>query len=266
MHYKDGIWHPTVTDDAISGFFGNYRFLSNFYPAKVVFNGIHYQSSEAAYMAQKTDDIKLRKIIATVPANQAKVIGRNIRLRDGWDNMRLAVMLDDDTVWLSQAQMVELFGRERSVITKHIRKVIADGELDEKEVSAKFAHTTKHGAIEGKTQTTDVVFYNLDMIISVGYRVNSKRGVEFRKWATRVLKDHLIKGYSLNEQRLAANMSELDAALALIKKTSQSPELTSNNRVANTNNDDAGNIYTIQQPRIQALTPASSSRNYLYPQ
>lgn len=136
------------------------------------------------------------------------------------------VMLDGDTVWLSQAQMVELFGRERSVITKHIRKVIADGELDEKEVSAKFAHTTKHGAIEGKTQTTDVVFYNLDMIISVGYRVNSKRGVEFRKWATRVLKDHLIKGYSLNEKRLTANMDELDAALALIKKTAQSPELT----------------------------------------
>lgn len=94
MLYKDGIWHPTVTDSSISGFFGNYRFLSNFYPAKVVLDGIHYQSSEAAYMAQKTEDVKLRKIMATLPANQAKVIGRNIRLRDGWDDMRLAVMLD----------------------------------------------------------------------------------------------------------------------------------------------------------------------------
>lgn len=136
------------------------------------------------------------------------------------------VILDGDTVWLSQAQMVDLFGRDRSVITKHIRNIFFENELDEKEVSAKFAHTTKHGAIDGKTQTTDVVFYNLDMIISVGYRVKSQRGVEFRKWATRVLKDHLVKGYSLNEQRLAANMDELDAALALIKKTSQSPELT----------------------------------------
>jgi len=129
------------------------------------------------------------------------------------------VILDGETVWLSQAQMVDLFGRERSVITKHIRKVIADGELDNS-VCAFFAHTANDG------KTYQVEHYNLDMIISVGYRVNSKRGVEFRKWATRVLKDHLVKGYSLNEQRLAANMDELDAALALIKKTSQSPELT----------------------------------------
>jgi hypothetical protein len=94
MYYKDGIWYPTLTDNSISGFFGSYRFLSNFYPAEVVLDGIHYQSSEAAYMAQKTTDIKLRKFFATFSASQAKVIGRNLCLRNGWNDMRLSVMLD----------------------------------------------------------------------------------------------------------------------------------------------------------------------------
>lgn len=140
-----------------------------------------------------------------------------IMFESGDKGVDVRVMLDGDTVWLSQAQMVELFGRSVSVISRHIANAIEDGEVSEKSNLQK---------MQIANSDKPVVFYDLDVIISVGYRVKSLRGVEFRKWATRVLKDHLIKGYSLNEKRLAANMDELDAALALIKKTSQSPELT----------------------------------------
>ena len=112
----------------------------------------------------------------------------------------IEVRIDEETVWLTQAQMGILFGRERSVITKHIRNIFAEGELDEKVVCAFFAHTTQHGAIKGKTQAKTVEYYNLDVIISVGYRVKSKQGTQFRIWATRVLKDYLLKGYSINNR------------------------------------------------------------------
>jgi prophage maintenance system killer protein/prophage antirepressor-like protein len=135
------------------------------------------------------------------------------------NEVRLDVSLENDTVWLSQAQMVELFGRERSVITKHIRKIIVDGELNEEEVCAKFAHTTQHGAIAGKTQTKNVSYYNLDMIISVGYRVNSKRGIEFRKWATSVLKQYLVDGYALNQKRLEERNIEFEQVVSLLSST-----------------------------------------------
>jgi hypothetical protein len=117
---------------------------------------------------------------------------------------RLEVHLDAETVWLTQDQMSELFGRERSVITKHLRNVFKEGELEEKTVRAKFAHT----AADGKTYKT--AFYNLDAILSVGYRVNSKQGTQFRQWATKVLRDHLVQGYTVNQTRLAENgLSEM---------------------------------------------------------
>ncbi|HAC16251.1 MAG TPA: hypothetical protein DCE78_09975 [Bacteroidetes bacterium] len=94
-----------------------------------------------------------------------------------------------ETFWLTQEQIAQLFERDRTVITKHLKNIFKEGELDEKVVSAFFAHTTKHGAIIGKTQNREVKYYNLDAILSVGYRVNSKRGTHFRIWATRVLKD-----------------------------------------------------------------------------
>lgn len=114
----------------------------------------------------------------------------------------IEVRLDEDreTLWLTQEQIAQLFGRERSVITKHLRNIFKEEELDEKVVSAFFAHTTLHGAIEGKTQTKNVKFYNLDAILSVGYRVNSKQGTQFRIWANRILKDYLLKGYALNNR------------------------------------------------------------------
>ena len=94
--------------------------------------------------------------------------------------------MQDVTVWLSLDQMAESFQRNKSTISRHIKNVLEDGELDEKEVVAFFATTTKHGAIEGKVQEHQVAFYNLDMIISVGYRVHFYRGVQFRIWATKV--------------------------------------------------------------------------------
>lgn len=135
------------------------------------------------------------------------------------DNGTVEVRLQGETVWLRQEQMTQLFGRERSVITKHIKNVFAEGELEANSVCAKFAHT----AADGKSY--QVEHYNLDVIISVGYRVKSVQGTRFRQWATTVLRQHLTQGYSLNRQRLEANAQELEAALLLVRKIAQNPEL-----------------------------------------
>lgn len=110
---------------------------------------------------------------------------------------KIEVKLQDETVWLTQKQMSELFQTDRSSITKHIRNVIQSGELDEKSVCAIFAQTAK----DGKTYKTQ--YYNLDMIISVGYRINSIRGTQFRIWATKRLKEYIIKGFVMDDERLA---------------------------------------------------------------
>ncbi len=126
----------------------------------------------------------------------------------------LDVRLQGETVWLSQAQMQVLFSRERSVITKHINNVFKEGELYKNRVCAKFAHT----ATDGKTY--QVAHYNLDVIISVGYRVKSQRGTQFRIWATSVLKDHLVLGYTLNQKRLAEKgLGEARQTLVLLADT-----------------------------------------------
>jgi len=128
--------------------------------------------------------------------------------------IRLDVRLEQDTVWLTQAQMAELFGRERSVITKHVGSVFRERELEAKSVSANFAHTAE----DGKTYQVD--HYNLDVVISVGYRVKSKRGTQFRIWATRTLKDHLLRGYTLNEKRLREKgLGEIEQAVGLLART-----------------------------------------------
>ena len=108
----------------------------------------------------------------------------------------LETTVDNDTIWLSQKQMEVLFGRERSVITKHINNVFKEGELEKDAVCANFAHTAEDGKVY------DVKYYNLDVIISIGYRVKSKQGTQFRIWATNVLKQHLLKGYTLDQKRL----------------------------------------------------------------
>src|SRR3990172_1129733 len=134
--------------------------------------------------------------------------------------IRLDVHLAHDTVWLTQTQMADLFGRERSVITKHINNIFKEGELDRDSVCANFAHT----ADDGKTYS--VQHFNLNVIISVGYRVKSLRGTQFRIWATRTLRDHLVQGYTLNERRLREKgLTEMEQAVRLLAQTLSSHEL-----------------------------------------
>ena len=115
---------------------------------------------------------------------------------------KIDVRLEEETVWLSQTQMGDLFQKERSVITKHINNIFKEGELEEEKVCANFAHTTQHGAIKGKTQIQNVKLYNLDVIISVGYRVKSHQGTKFRQWATARLKEYIVKGFTMNDDLL----------------------------------------------------------------
>jgi len=135
------------------------------------------------------------------------------------------VKLDKETVWLTQKQMAELFDRDRTVITKHINNVFEEGEVSEKEGCAKIAHTTKHGAIKGKEQIHEVNHYNLDVIISVGYRVKSQRGTDFRKWATSRLKEYLVQGYALNIKKLKEQQEKMQELLGFVNNLKKSPNL-----------------------------------------
>ncbi len=132
---------------------------------------------------------------------------------------RVEVRIEDETVWLNRHQIATMFGRDVKTIGKHINNVFSEGELVKELVVAKFATTTQHGAVKGKIQTKLVEYYNLDVIISVGYRVKSKQGTQFRIWANKILKDYLLKGYSLNNrlnriedtvQSLAEKVDEID--------------------------------------------------------
>ncbi len=134
---------------------------------------------------------------------------------------QVEVQFEGETFWLTQEQIAQLFERERTVITKHLRNIFKEGELEEEVVCANFAHTTKHGALAGKTQEKSVKFYNLDAILSVGYRVNSIRGTQFRQWATQRLKDYLVQGYALNQKRL----EELGKMVELIDQSGKSQNL-----------------------------------------
>lgn len=116
-------------------------------------------------------------------------------------NIKLEVNLQDETVWLNTKQIAELFDRDYKTIRKHINNALKE-ELQNEVVVAKFATTTKHGAIDNKNQTHELNYYNLDVILSVGYRVKSNNGIIFRKWANKILKEHLIKGYTVNQERL----------------------------------------------------------------
>lgn len=122
-------------------------------------------------------------------------------------NIKVDVRLEEETVWLTQEQMALLFGKARSTITEHIGNVFKEGELTEELVCRDFRHTTIHGAIEGKTQEKVVKCYNLDVIISVGYRVKSPQGTQFRIWATQRLKEYIIKGFALNDDRFKSGSS-----------------------------------------------------------
>ena len=132
-------------------------------------------------------------------------------------SVTLPVAVEQDTVWLNRNQMAELFDRDVKTIGKHINNALKE-ELNNEVVVAKFATTTSHGAIEGKTQTHMTEYYNLDVIISVGYRVKSKRGVEFRRWANSVLKQYILKGYAVNDNRI----KQLGEVIRIMKRTEES--------------------------------------------
>lgn len=121
--------------------------------------------------------------------------------------IKIDVRLEEETVWLSQDHMAQLFGKSKQTISEHIRNIFDDGELEEQVVIRKFRTTTRHGAMEGKTQSKEVNFYNLDVIISVGYRVKSQQGVRFRQWATQRLKEYIVKGFALNDERFKSGSS-----------------------------------------------------------
>lgn len=135
-------------------------------------------------------------------------------------DIQIEVFLEQDTVWLNQAQMVELFGRDQSVISRHIRNA-----MTEQEVSAKSNMQKMHNANSDKP----VAYYDLDVIISVGYRIKSERGVQFRRWATNILKQYLIQGYALNEQKLQAQqekLADLKQAIALSSRLVHNKDLS----------------------------------------
>jgi prophage maintenance system killer protein len=133
------------------------------------------------------------------------------------DSGEISVQLEQDSVWLTQAQMIELFGRDQSVISRHINNVFKEAELP-KESNMQNMHIAN--------SDKPVKLYSLDVIISVGYRVKSQQGVKFRQWATKLLNQHLIQGYTINQQRFEQNAQALEAALKLVKKAAQSAELT----------------------------------------
>lgn len=118
------------------------------------------------------------------------------------DKISVDVRFEDETVWLSQEQMAQLFGKARTTITEHIQNIFKEGELHEEVVCRNFRLTTQHGAIDGKTQEVSVKLYNLDVIISVGYRVKSLRGTQFRIWATKRLNEYIRKGFTMDDERL----------------------------------------------------------------
>jgi len=137
--------------------------------------------------------------------------------------IQLEVNFSEEMVWLSLNQMTELFGRDKSVISRHLANIFKSDELKKIETVAKFATVQKEGS---KSVTREIEYYNLDAILSVGYRVNSKQGSHFRKWASQILKDHLIQGYTLRKEQLKKKgVTELQVAIDLLQKTLKNNQL-----------------------------------------
>ncbi len=145
---------------------------------------------------------------------------------------QIDVRLENDMIWLTRQQIAVLFGRDYKTISKHINNALKE-ELAGSVVVAKYANTTQHGAIEGKTQTHEIDYFNLEVITSVGYRVKSKRGVQFRQWANKVLKDYLVKGYAVSERLRKEQIGELRQLVGVLGRTLQSqPLITSDETTA----------------------------------
>jgi len=117
-------------------------------------------------------------------------------------NIKINAIFEGETIWLSQKQMADVFWIDRSWISRHLKNIFEEWELEEKVVCADFTHTTDHGAIDWKTQKSSTIIYNLDAILSVWYRVNSAKATQFRIWANNVLKEYIIKGFAMDDERL----------------------------------------------------------------
>lgn len=136
---------------------------------------------------------------------------------------RVEVRLEGETVWLNLQQMAQLFGRDKSVISRHLKNIFATGELTLEATVAKNTTVQTEGS---RDVTRQIDYYSLDAIISVSYRVNSTRATRFRQWATQVLREHLTQGYTLNRQRFEQNAAELESALTLVRKAAAGDTLT----------------------------------------
>lgn len=159
----------------------------------------------------------LWKCIELVNLKEAIMNDQQIQIFTSEDGQaHLEVTLKQETVWLSQAQMAELFGKDVRTVSEHLGNVYSEAELEREGTIRKFGIVRQ----EGKRHVQrEIEHYNLDAIISVGYRVKSQRGVQFRKWATQVLKDHLVQGYTLNQQRLTERGIEFEQAVSLLSRT-----------------------------------------------
>lgn len=180
-------------------------------------------------------------------------------------SVRLEVTQDAETLWLTQAQMAELFGTKRPAITKHLGNIFKAKELAEPVVCSIMEHTTPHGAIEGKTQAKKVKYYNLDAIISVGYRVNSSRATQFRIWATNTLKQHLVEGYTLNQRRLQERGIEFEQAVSLLSRTLANQALVNEpgQAVIQVINDYARSWSLLQAYDEQSLSETTAKQNQM---
>lgn len=161
------------------------------------------------------------------------------------NQISLDVKLENETVWLSQSQMALLFGRDRSVISRHINNIFKEGELEKSLVCANFAHTEKYGRKEGFVQVVTTEYYNLDVIISVGYRVKSINGTRFRQWANRVLKDYLIKGYAINDKIKLEHYNDLKNVVRLLSTTVKAQEKLSS--------DESDGLFSVISDYVYAL-------------
>lgn len=161
------------------------------------------------------------------------------------NTIQLEVKLEQETVWLTQKQMAILFNVKTPAINKHLKHIFEDNELQETEVVSKMEITTRHGAIVGKTQRIETNFYNLDAILSVGYRVNSKNAVSFRKWATKILKDYLIKGYVVRTNLQLQHYNDLKEVVALMSRTMELQE--------NPSKDEFDGLFNVISDYVYAL-------------
>lgn len=180
------------------------------------------------------------------PKHTAEFGSSSIMIYVTEDNqISLDVKLENETVWLSQSQMALLFGRDRSVISRHINNIFKEGELEKSLVCANFAHTEKYGRKEGFVQVVTTEYYNLDVIISVGYRVKSINGTRFRQWANRVLKDYLIKGYAINDKIKLEHYNDLKNVVRLLSTTVKAQEKLSS--------DESDGLFSVISDYVYAL-------------